>query len=81
MADNSLFLSRMVSLKVSAKSGRKGVEELLNRRRNVGKGGSGGGRCGGIGDDSRGVAVDEAVVSRFHKKMMAHEEIMAYDGS
>jgi hypothetical protein len=30
-------MSRMVSMKVSAKSVRKGVEELLNRRRNVGK--------------------------------------------
>jgi hypothetical protein len=34
----------MVSMKVNAKSVRKGVEELLNRRRNVGKGGGGGGR-------------------------------------
>jgi hypothetical protein len=74
-------MSRMVSMKVSAKSVRKGVEELLNRRRNVGKGGGVGGQCSGVGDDSRGAAVDEAVVSRVHKQMMAHEEIMAYDGS
>jgi superfamily II helicase len=30
-------MSRMVSMKVSAKSIRKGVEELLDRRRDVGK--------------------------------------------
>jgi hypothetical protein len=38
-------------------------------------------RCSSISDDSRAAAVDEAVVSRIHKKMMAHKEIMDNDGS
>jgi hypothetical protein len=69
-------------MKVSAKDSRKVAKELLNRRRNVGKGGGGRrrGGVGGGGDDVKSAAIQEAVMSRVHKKMMSLKEIITNDG-
>jgi hypothetical protein len=62
---------------------RKVVKELLNRRRNVGKGGGSRrrGGVGGSGDDVKSAAIQEAVMSRVYKKVMSLKEIMTNDGS
>jgi hypothetical protein len=75
-------MCRFVRMQVSAKESRKGVEELLNRRWNMGQG-SGSGRGWGVGggDDLKCRVVKKLMMCRIDEKVVSREEVVADDGS